>query len=80
MRIHGLVVPMRLLVESLHCLRPWVNAVLLTHALAPLREVLEDGAFVGEVQPFLSPFVIDHFDDLQDEGLAAARGLEEALL
>ena len=74
------LVPVGLLQESLHRLGPWVDAVFLAHALAPFCEVLEDGAFAGEVKPFLRLLVLHHFGDLQHEGPAAAHGLREALL
>ena len=43
-------------------------------------KVLENGAFAGEVKPFVRLLVLHHFGDLQHEGPAAAHGLREALL
>ena len=54
--------------------------VFLAHAVTPFCEVLEDGAFAGEVKPFLRLLVLHHFGDLQHEGRAAADALREALL
>ena len=54
--------------------------MLLAHALAPLRKVLEDRILVSEIKSCMGLLVLHHVHNLQHKGLPAAVGLREALL